>query len=104
YIVDRKKDMIIRGGHNVASLEVEAVLARHPSVAEAAVVGVPHDKLGEDIHAFVMPRAGCTVTAEMLRAFCVDKLADFKTPRRYSIVEQLPRSSMGKVMKSELRE
>jgi acyl-CoA synthetase (AMP-forming)/AMP-acid ligase II len=104
YIVDRKKDMIIRGGHNIASLEVESVLAQHPAVAEAAVVGVAHEKLGEDIHAFVMVRAGRTVTPEELRAFCADKLADYKTPRKISVIDQLPRSSMGKVMKSELRE
>ncbi len=104
YVVDRKKDMIIRGGHNIASLEVESVLAQHPAVAEAAVVGVPHDKLGEDIHAFVMLRAGQSVTPEALRAFCADKLADYKTPRKYSVIDQLPRSSMGKVLKSELRE
>lgn len=103
-IVDRKKDMIIRGGHNIASLEVESVLAQHPAVAEAAVVGIPHEKLGEDILAYVMPRAGQKVSAEELRAFCVDKLADYKTPRRIVVVEQLPRSPMGKVMKSELRE
>lgn len=104
YIVDRKKDMVIRGGHNIASLEVEAVLAQHPSVSEAAVVGVPHPKLGEDLHAFVLLRAGQTATPEEIREFCKDKLADYKTPRRITIAEQLPRGPLGKVLKSALRE
>jgi acyl-CoA synthetase (AMP-forming)/AMP-acid ligase II len=104
YIVDRKKDMIIRGGHNVASLEVEQVLVQHPAVSEAAVVGVPHSKLGEDLHAFLILRPGRTLTSEEMINFCKDKLADYKTPRRMSFVGELPRGPLGKVLKSTLRE
>lgn len=104
YIVDRKKDMVIRGGHNIASLEVEQVLSQHPAVAEAAVVGVPHPKLGEDLMAFLILRSGQTTTPDEVRAFCNDKLADYKTPRKIRIVEQLPRGPLGKVLKSALRE
>ncbi len=103
-IVDRKKDMIIRGGHNIASLEVEQVLSKHPAVSEAAVVGVPHPKLGEDVQAFLLLRSGHTTTPEEVREFCVDKLADYKIPRKISIVDVLPRGPLGKVLKSALRE
>ncbi|MGE0233195.1 MAG: class I adenylate-forming enzyme family protein [Flavobacteriaceae bacterium] len=104
YIMDRKKDMVIRGGHNIASLEVEQVLSQHDAVAEAAIVGVPHPKLGEDIHAFVIARGDLKPSAEELRAFCADKLADYKIPRKISIVKELPRGPLGKVLKTELRE
>lgn len=103
FIVDRKKDMIIRGGHNIASLEVEQVLSKHPAVAEAAVVGVPHPKLGEDIHAFILLRIGQSATPEEIRLYCTDKIADYKTPRRISIVNEFPRGPLGKVLKSALR-
>ena len=101
--VDRKKDMIIRGGHNIGSLEVEEALFAHPAVAEAAVVAVPHAKLGEDIHAFVVPRPGQSVDADVLRAFCRDKLADYKIPRHFTFTDTLPRGPMGKVLKADLR-
>jgi len=103
-IVDRKKDMVIRGGHNIASLEVEQVLSQHAAVAEAAVVGVPHPKLGEDIQAFLLLRSGESTTPEAVRAFCDGKLADYKIPRKIAIVETLPRGPLGKVLKSALRE
>lgn len=103
-VVDRKKDMVIRGGHNIASLEVEQVLSKHPAVAEAAVVGVPHPKLGEDVQAFLILRSGQRTTPEEVRDFCKDKLADYKIPRKVCIVEQLPRGPLGKVLKSALRE
>ncbi|TDR85517.1 class I adenylate-forming enzyme family protein [Enterovirga rhinocerotis] len=104
YHVDRKKDMIIRGGHNIGSLEVEETFFRHPAVQEAAVVSVPHAKLGEDICAFVQLRPGQTVTADALRAFCADKLADYKIPRRIIFIDHFPRGPMGKVLKSDLRD
>ncbi|QCI68322.1 class I adenylate-forming enzyme family protein [Phreatobacter stygius] len=103
YHVDRKKDMIIRGGHNIGSLEVEEALFRHPAIQDAAVIAVPHPKLGEDIHAFVVPRPGRTVDAGALQAFCRDKLADYKIPRRITFTDALPRGPMGKVLKSDLR-
>ncbi|WP_188608112.1 class I adenylate-forming enzyme family protein [Chelatococcus reniformis] len=103
YHVDRKKDMIIRGGHNIGSLEIEDNLFKHPAVQEAVVVAVPHPKLGEDIHAFVVLHPGRTVTVDGLRAFLADKLADYKVPRRITFTADLPRGPMGKVLKAELR-
>lgn len=104
YHVDRKKDMIIRGGHNIGSLEVEEAFFRHPAVLEASVVSVPHPKLGEDIHAFVVRRPGHEINVAILRAFCSDKLADYKIPRLITFVDELPRGPMGKVLKSKLRD
>ena len=103
YHLDRKKDMIIRGGHNIGSLEVEETFFRHPAVQEAAVIAVPHPKLGEDIQAFIVLRPGHTAEVEELRKFCLDKLADYKIPRRIAFTDNLPRGPMGKVLKSELR-
>jgi acyl-CoA synthetase (AMP-forming)/AMP-acid ligase II len=103
YHLDRKKDMIIRGGHNIGSLEVEETFFRHPAVQEAAVIAVPHPKLGEDIQAFIVLRPGHTAEVEELRTFCLDKLADYKIPRRIAFTDNLPRGPMGKVLKSELR-
>ncbi|MFX5998927.1 long-chain fatty acid--CoA ligase, partial [Acinetobacter baumannii] len=88
-----------RGGHNIGSLEVEEALFRHPAVQEAAVIAVPHPKLGEDIHAFVVHRPGHAVDIADLQAFCRDKLADYKIPRRITFTETLPRGPMGKVLK-----
>ncbi|RJF69752.1 class I adenylate-forming enzyme family protein [Rhodopseudomonas palustris] len=102
--VDRKKDMIIRGGHNIGSLEVEEVFFAHPAVVEAAVISVPHPKLGEDICAFVVPQTGHTITADELRAFCIGKLADYKIPRWIEFADTLPRGPMGKVLKTQLRD
>jgi len=102
--VDRKKDMIIRGGHNIGSLEVEEVFYSHPAVQDAAVVGVPHPKLGEDIFAFVVLHAEQSVSVDELRSYCLDKLADYKIPRKISFVTQLPRGPMGKVLKNVLRD
>lgn len=103
YHLDRKKDMIIRGGHNIGSLEVEETFFRHPAVQEAAVIAVPHPKLGEDLQAFIVLRPGQSAEAEELRTFCIDKLADYKIPRRIAFTDNLPRGPMGKVLKSELR-
>lgn len=104
YHVDRKKDMIIRGGHNIGSLEVEEAFYRHPGVVDVAVIAVPHPKLGEDIHAFVVRKPDASTTADELRDFCADKLADYKIPRRISFVATLPRGPMGKILKTALRE
>jgi len=104
YLVDRKKDLIIRGGHNIASLEVEDALYQHPCVAQAAVVGVPHEVLGEDVVAFVSFKDGQQVEAAVLRQFLLERLSDYKVPRRYDIVSSLPRNPLGKVLKRELRE
>lgn len=103
YIDDRKKDVIIRGGHNVYPAEVESVIASHPDVAEVAVTGVAHDVLGEDVKAFVVCKPGRTLTAEDLREHCGHKLADYKTPRQVEFIDELPRNAMGKVLRRVLR-
>ncbi|GEN36505.1 class I adenylate-forming enzyme family protein [Aneurinibacillus danicus] len=103
YHVDRKKDLIIRGGFNISSLEVENCLYQHPAVLEVAVVAKPHKNLGEDIKAFIVFREGKSVTNEEIIAFCRERLADFKVPRDFEIIDALPRNPMGKVLKTELR-
>src|SRR5579884_1179552 len=104
YIEDRKKDLIISGGENIASSEVERALYEHPSVVEAAVIGVPNRRWGEVPKAFVVLRPGATVTAEELVAHCRQRLARFKVPRYVEFIEALPRNPSGKVLKRELRE
>jgi len=103
YIVGRKKDVIIRGGNNIHAQDVETVLHDHPDVIEAAVVGVPHDVLGEDVAAVVVLGATATCTVEDLRDFCAERLADYKVPRRFELVGALPRNATGKVLKAELK-
>ena len=104
YHLDRKKDIIIRGGFNIASSEVESAILNHPSIVDAAVVGRPHDKLGEEVVAFVVARPGDEVTAEQLLAHCRDLIADFKLPRDIRFCAELPRNAAGKVLKQTLRE
>src|SRR5260370_5808793 len=99
----RKKDMIIRGGNNIYASDVEAVLLEHPEVQEAAVTGVPHPVLGEDVAAWVVPRTGGTVDHDELLAFVAERLADYKRPRQLHIVDELPRNATGKVMKHRLQ-
>lgn len=103
FLVDRVKDVVIRGGFNVSTVEVEGVLQAHPAVAEAAVVGVPHEVLGEEVAAVVVLRSGARATPEELRAFCRERLADYKAPRRVEFADVLPRNPLGKVLKRELR-
>jgi long-chain acyl-CoA synthetase len=104
YLVDRAKDMIIRGGENVYCVEVEEALFEHPDVIDAAVVGVPHKVLGEEVKAVVQVKAGSTVTIEDLRAHCAGRLADFKVPAYVDLRDEpLPRNPAGKVLKSLLR-
>ena len=104
YIVDRKKDMVLRGGYNIYSVEVEHALFEHPDIVEVAVVGVPHPVLGQDVCAIVRMRTGARpVTLNDLRAFVAERLADYKRPRRLVLrVEPLPRTGMGKVDKKLL--
>jgi acyl-CoA synthetase (AMP-forming)/AMP-acid ligase II len=102
YIVGRQKDVIIRGGNNIHSIDVEHVLYEHPAVREAAVAGIPHDVLGEDVAAWVVLNDGATATADELTAFCQERLADYKVPRRVTFVDELPRNATGKVLKREL--
>jgi long-chain acyl-CoA synthetase len=98
-IVDRKKDLIIRGGFNVYPREIEEVLYEHPAVAEAAVIGVPHPHLGEEVAAAVALKAGSTVTAEQLREHVKGQLAAYKYPRNVWIVDALPKGPTGKILK-----
>jgi acyl-CoA synthetase (AMP-forming)/AMP-acid ligase II len=104
YISGRIKDMIIRGGNNIYATDVEAVLLEHGEVQEAAVIGVPHQVLGEDVGAFVVVRAGSTLDDVTLTAWCAARLADYKRPRRVWFVDELPRNATGKVMKHKLRQ
>jgi len=102
YIVGRKKEMVVRGGMNIYADDVEAVLQAHPDVVEAAVVGIPHEVLGEDIAAYVVLRAGATVSTTELQTFAGERLADYKVPRRINYLPALPRNPGGKVLKSRL--
>jgi fatty-acyl-CoA synthase len=104
YIEDRKKDLIISGGENIASSEVERALYEHPSVVEAAVIGVPDPRWGEVPKAFVVLRPGVAVTVEELVTHCRQRLARFKVPRYVEFIDALPRNPSGKVLKRELRE
>ncbi len=103
YILDRAKDMIITGGENVYSTEVEDVLYRHPAVQEAAVIGVPHETWGEAVQALVVLRAGGRAAPEELIAHCHELIAGYKCPKSVDFVEELPKSGAGKILKSELR-
>jgi acyl-CoA synthetase (AMP-forming)/AMP-acid ligase II len=99
YIAGRMKEVIIRGGNNVHAVDVEAAIHEHPQVLEAAVVGVPHEVLGEDVAAFVVVRDGTTLSAEELQGFLRQRLADYKVPRSVTFVDDLPRNATGKVVK-----
>lgn len=104
YLVDRVKDMIISGGENVYSMEVENVIAQHPSVSQCAVIGIPSEQWGETVHAFVIPKEGASVNAAEIVAFCKERIAHYKCPRSVDIrAEPFPLSGAGKVLKRELR-
>ncbi len=102
-IRDRSKDIIISGGENISSIEVEEALYRHPAIMSAAVVAQPDPKWGETPCAFVELKPGANVTAEELRAFCREHLAGYKVPRNY-VFQELPKTSTGKIQKFALRE
>jgi fatty-acyl-CoA synthase len=102
-IRDRLKDVIISGGENISSVEVEATLLRHPSVQEAAIVGMPDEKWGEAPHAFVVLRAACSATESELREFVREHLAHFKCPKTVRFVAELPKTATGKIQKFVLR-
>ena len=103
-IRDRLKDVIISGGENISSVEVESILLTHPVVQEVAVVGVPDAKWGESPHAFVVPRHGMTIDEAELREFTRSNMAHFKVPRGFTIVSELPKTATGKIQKYVLRE
>lgn len=103
FIVDRLKDMIVTGGENVYSAEVEHVLARHPAVALSAVIGIPHERWGEAVHAVVVLKPGAEVDEEHLRLHCREFIAGYKCPKSVEFRAELPLSAAGKVLKRELR-
>ncbi|MFD1167104.1 hypothetical protein ACFQ2C_15990 [Sphingobacterium daejeonense] len=103
FIVDRTKDMIIRGGMNVYSREFEEVLMKNPAISLAAVIGIPDEKLGEEIKAFVVLKEAVNVEPDILISWAKENLAVYKYPRIIEIVKELPLSATGKVLKKELR-
>lgn len=103
HIVDRKKDVIISGGVNIYPREVEEVLNKHDGVKETCVIGVPDDKWGENVIAYVVPNGTTPVTKEALIQLCLDHMASFKKPKEIHLVDELPKSSYGKILKRELR-
>jgi long-chain acyl-CoA synthetase len=103
YIVDRKKDLIIRGGMNIYPREIEEILYGHPKVLEAAVVGIPDEMRGEEVKVFVAPRAGETVTPDEITAYMQEHLAKYKWPKEVESLEELPKNATGKILKRQLR-
>jgi long-chain acyl-CoA synthetase len=103
FIVDRKKDLIIRGGYNVYPREIEEVLHEHPAVAEVAVIGIPHPDLGEEVGAAVALKPGASATTDELRSFAKDRVAAYKYPRRVWLVDELPKGPTGKILRREVR-
>ena len=103
-IVDRAKDVIISGGENISSLEIEDVLYKHADVLEAAVIGVPSEKWGETPLAIIVPRDGASPTQDAIIAHCRENMAHFKAPSKVEFVQTLPRTATGKLKKFELRD
>ncbi|BCX53619.1 MULTISPECIES: acyl-CoA synthetase [Comamonas] len=103
FVVDRIKDMIVTGGENVYSIEVESVIATHPAVASCAVIGIPHEHWGEQVHVFIVLKPGQSLEAQELIHFCKERIAGYKCPRDVSFVEAMPLSGAGKILKTSLR-
>jgi long-chain acyl-CoA synthetase len=103
FIVDRKKELIIRGGYNVYPREVEEVLYGHPAVAEVAVIGIPDDRLGEEVRAVVVLKSGQSLDESEVIAYCKERLAAYKYPRSVQFRDELPKNATGKIMKKELK-
>lgn len=103
FVVDRKKDIIISGGENISSVEVESILYKHPKIMEAAVIGIPDPKFGEGVCAIVVPRKGETLSEQEVVDYCKEYLASYKKPRKVIFTDALPRNPSGKVLKRELR-
>lgn len=104
FIVDRKKDMILRGGYNVYPRELEEVLMTHPAVSMAAVIGVPHEALGQEVKAYIIRTPGATITIEEMTTWCKQQMAQYKYPREIEFRDSLPMTATGKVLKRELAE
>jgi long-chain acyl-CoA synthetase len=103
FIVDRKKDMIIRGGYNVYPREIEEVLYEHPAVSEVAVIGVPDDSLGEEVAAMVVLKDGAEASEDEIRAYAKERVAAYKYPRRIWFSDELPKGPTGKILKREIK-
>jgi acyl-CoA synthetase (AMP-forming)/AMP-acid ligase II len=103
YITGRTKDLIIRGGENIAPGEIEAVLQQHDAVEDCAVIGVPDVEWGEEVKAVIVFKPGKAAAPEALSAFVKERLASYKVPKFYAIVADLPRNYVGKVLKTDLR-
>ncbi|WP_326543329.1 acyl-CoA synthetase [Pseudorhodoferax sp.] len=103
FIVDRIKDMIVTGGENVYSVEVESAVAAHPAVASCAVIGVPNDQWGELVHAFIVRKPGASVDEAAIVAHCKERIAGYKCPRQVSFIDAMPLSGAGKILKTQLR-
>jgi long-chain acyl-CoA synthetase len=102
FIVDRKKDMIIRGGYNVYPREIEEVLYEHPAVSEAAVIGVPDAAMGEEVGAAIVLKPGQQSDADEIRSFVKERVAAYKYPRRIWFLDALPKTATGKILKREI--
>jgi acyl-CoA synthetase (AMP-forming)/AMP-acid ligase II len=103
YLKDRIKDMVVSGGENIYPVEVENAIAHHPSVADVAVIGVPDDKFGEALLAFVVLKPDAQLDVDTMVDFCRERIAGYKIPRRLEIIEEMPRNPSGKILKKELR-
>lgn len=103
HVIDRLKDMIVSGGENVYSTEVENALNRHPGIGQCAVIGIPDERWGERVHAVVVRRSGSDVAAEDLAEHCRKLIAGYKCPRSYEFRDSLPMSAAGKLLKKDLR-
>jgi acyl-CoA synthetase (AMP-forming)/AMP-acid ligase II len=104
YVTDRIKDMIISGGENIYPREIEEVLVQHPAVGEAAVVGVPHEKWGEEVKAVVVLKEGVEAREEEILEFCKTRLAGYKRPRSVDFVDDFPKTATGKILKRVLKQ
>ena len=104
YIQDRIKDMIVSGGENIYSTEVEAALFAHPDIIDAAVIGVPNEKYGEVVKACIVKKEGSDLTEEDVINFCKDRIASYKKPQSIDFIDEVPRNASGKVLKKVLRE
>ena len=103
FIVDRKKDLVIRGGYNVYPREIEEVFYEHPDVREAAVIGIPHDELGEEVAAAIALKPGAYPSPGELRDFVKERVASYKYPRHVWLVDELPKGPTGKILKREIK-
>jgi len=103
-IVDRKKDMIIAGGYNIYPVELDGVLMGHPKVLEACTIGIPHEYRGETVKAFIVVKAGETLTAEEVSNYCKENLAPYKVPKIIEFIDELPKSAVGKILRRKLKE